>query len=81
LELNGDDLRPLPFSKRKARLARLLARAAAGLAFNEHIEADGAAVFQHACKMGLKASCRSGSTSRIAPGLASPEIRRPKVVR
>jgi bifunctional non-homologous end joining protein LigD len=54
LELNGDDLRPLPFSKRKARLARLLARAAAGLAFNEHIEADGAAVFQHACKMGFE---------------------------
>src|ERR1700704_1002939 len=24
LELNGDDLRPLPFSKRKARLTRLL---------------------------------------------------------
>src|ERR1700704_4208962 len=37
LELNGEDFRPLPFVKRKARLARLLARVAAGLAFNEHI--------------------------------------------
>jgi ATP-dependent DNA ligase len=26
LELNGENLRPLPFSKRKARMARLLAR-------------------------------------------------------
>jgi bifunctional non-homologous end joining protein LigD len=54
LELNGEDLRPLPFSKRKLRLARLLARAAAGLAFNEHIEADGATVFEHARRMGLE---------------------------
>src|ERR1700704_952435 len=54
LELNGDDLRPLPFVTRKAKLARLLARAAAGLAFNEHVEADGAAVFRYACKMGLE---------------------------
>jgi bifunctional non-homologous end joining protein LigD len=39
---------------RKAELARLLARAAAGLAFNEHIEADGATLFHCACKMGLE---------------------------
>jgi len=31
LELNGEDLRPLPFTKRKAKLARLLARAKGGL--------------------------------------------------
>ena len=30
LELNGKDLRPLPLGERKAKLARLLARAAAG---------------------------------------------------
>src|ERR1700730_10811659 len=54
LELNCDDLRPLPFIKRKARLARLLTRAAADLAFNEHIEADGATVFAQVCHMGLE---------------------------
>src|ERR1700674_834672 len=54
LDLNGEDLRPLPFSKRKARLERLLSRAGAGLAFNEHIDADGAALFHYACKMGLE---------------------------
>jgi bifunctional non-homologous end joining protein LigD len=52
LELNGEDLRPMPFSKRKAKLARLLARVREGLALNEHIEADGAAVFEHARRMG-----------------------------
>ena len=29
-------------------------RAAPGLRLNEHIEADGATVFAHACKMGLE---------------------------
>jgi bifunctional non-homologous end joining protein LigD len=54
LELNGADLRPLPFTKRKAGLARILARARGGIALNEHIEADGATVFEHARRMGLE---------------------------
>jgi bifunctional non-homologous end joining protein LigD len=54
LELNGVDLRPLPFSKRKARLAKLLAGGVPGMALNEHIDADGAAVFVEACRMGLE---------------------------
>jgi bifunctional non-homologous end joining protein LigD len=36
LELDGEDLRPLPLSQRKPRLARLLARTRAGIALNEH---------------------------------------------
>jgi hypothetical protein len=52
--LTARNLRPLPFSKRKAKLARLLARGVPGLALNEHIEADGAAVFAEACRMGLE---------------------------
>jgi bifunctional non-homologous end joining protein LigD len=39
---------------RKAKRARLLARNPAGIAFNEHTNDDGAAVFRHACKMGLE---------------------------
>jgi bifunctional non-homologous end joining protein LigD len=55
LELNGEDLRQLPLSKRKDRLQRLLlSRKPAGIAFNEHIYADGATVFQQACAMGLE---------------------------
>jgi bifunctional non-homologous end joining protein LigD len=43
LELNGEDLWPLPLGKREAMLARLLARMSPGIEFNEHIDADGAA--------------------------------------
>jgi hypothetical protein len=44
----------LPLGKRKPRLARLLARAQAGIALNEHTDENGAVVFLHACKMGLE---------------------------
>jgi hypothetical protein len=54
LELNGKDLRPLPLSDRKAKLARLLARAPASIVFNEHTDEDGTTVFRHACKLGLE---------------------------
>jgi bifunctional non-homologous end joining protein LigD len=54
IELDGEDFRLLPLGKRKARLARLLARLAPGIELNEYTDADGAAVFRQACKMGLE---------------------------
>jgi bifunctional non-homologous end joining protein LigD len=55
IELNGDDLRREQLERRKAALARLLARAAPGLRFNEHLdEEDGPLVSHHACKLGLE---------------------------
>jgi bifunctional non-homologous end joining protein LigD len=54
LELDGEDLRPLPLGQRKPRLARLLARAQPGIAINEHTDENGAVVFLHACRMGLE---------------------------
>jgi bifunctional non-homologous end joining protein LigD len=54
LELGGKDLRALPLGERKAKLAKLLARAPVGIVFNEHTDQDGAVVFRHACKMGLE---------------------------
>jgi len=54
IELNGDDLRRDPLEVRKATLKSVLARAGPGLRLNEHIEADGPAVFAHACRMGLE---------------------------
>ena len=55
VELDGDDLRREPLAVRKATLASLLARAAAGLRLNEHMdEANGPLVFAHACKLGLE---------------------------
>jgi bifunctional non-homologous end joining protein LigD len=54
IELDGDDLRRDPLEVRKATLVSVLARAAPGLRFNEHLaEKDGPLVFAHACKLGL----------------------------
>jgi bifunctional non-homologous end joining protein LigD len=54
LEFDGKDLRPLALSERKAKLARLLARAPASIQFNEHTDEDGYVVFRHACKLGFE---------------------------
>jgi bifunctional non-homologous end joining protein LigD len=55
IELNGDDLRHDPLVVRKATLTSVLAKTAAGIRFNEHLEFDdGEAVFHHACRMGLE---------------------------
>jgi ATP-dependent DNA ligase len=77
IELNGDDLRREPFMVRKATLdsllgqemlAGLLESAAPGLRFNAHIEADGPAVFQQACKMGLEGVVSKRKDSRYISG-------------
>jgi bifunctional non-homologous end joining protein LigD len=54
LQLNGVDYRALPLSRRKDRLARLLARAPIGIALKEHTDARGELVFRQACAMGLE---------------------------
>jgi hypothetical protein len=67
VELNGDDLRRDPLEVRKATLASVLAKAEAGIRFNEHLEFDdGEAVFRHACRLGLEGivSKRLGSRYR-----------------
>ena len=63
IELNGDDLRSEPLEWRKAALEPLLARAGYGVRLNEHLEAEGPLVFEHACRMGLEGivSKRKGS--------------------
>jgi ATP-dependent DNA ligase len=55
IELEGDDLRHVPLAVRKTILAHVLARAAAGIRLNEHLDdEDGPLVFAHACKLGLE---------------------------
>jgi len=44
LELDGEDLRRAPIELRKATLKGLLRRVLAGVAFNQHFEADGESV-------------------------------------
>jgi bifunctional non-homologous end joining protein LigD len=69
IELNGDDLRRDPLVVRKATLASVLARAAAGLRFNEHLdEEDGPLVFAHACKLGLEGIVSKRKDSRYISG-------------
>jgi bifunctional non-homologous end joining protein LigD len=61
LELDGEDLQPLLLGQRKPRLARLLARAQAGIALNDHTDENGAVVFRQACvSKRLAAPYRSG---------------------
>jgi bifunctional non-homologous end joining protein LigD len=69
IELNGDDLRRDPLQVRKATLASVIARAAYGLRFNEHMdEEDGALVFQHSCKLGLEGIVSKRSSSPYRSG-------------
>jgi ATP-dependent DNA ligase len=79
LELGGEDWRPRPLEERKARLAKLIAKAPAGLAFNEHMDGDGAAVFAQACKLGLEGivSKRRDHPYRSGPSKAWLKIKNP----
>ena len=52
LELDGVDLRPLPLETRRAALGRLVRQVRSGLHLSDHVEADGLAVFRHACMIG-----------------------------
>ena len=55
LEINGEDMRPYEWHVRRATLHSLLKRAGPGIRLSEHIDGgDGAAVFAHACKLGLE---------------------------
>jgi bifunctional non-homologous end joining protein LigD len=55
LMLDGEDLRPLPWSKRKRRLEELLKLARGEtLSYVEAVEGDGAKVYAEACKLGLE---------------------------
>jgi ATP-dependent DNA ligase len=68
LELNGDDLRREPLERRKAKLERLLGRVGSGVRFNEHLEAEGPLVFEHACRMGMEGIVSKRKGSRYQSG-------------
>ena len=69
IELNGDDLRRDPLQVRKATLTSVVAKAGAGIRFNEHLDFDdGEAVFRHACKMGLEGIVSKRLGSRYTSG-------------
>ena len=69
LELDGEDLRPLPLEERKARLAKLLRRAPTGIHLVEHESGDGSKIFEAACQLGLEGivSKRRNASYRAGP--------------
>lgn len=54
LELDGADVRREAWDTRKTRLAKLLAKQPDGIAYNDHTDLPGQAVYEAACKMGLE---------------------------
>jgi bifunctional non-homologous end joining protein LigD len=66
LEVDGEDLRRIPIEQRKSLLAKLLSYPHAGIAFNQHYEADGPLIYKHACALGCEGivSKRLGSAYR-----------------
>jgi bifunctional non-homologous end joining protein LigD len=59
----------IPLAVRKATLERILARAAPGIRFNEHLdEEDGPLVFHHACKLGLEGIVSKRRDSHYSSG-------------
>jgi bifunctional non-homologous end joining protein LigD len=69
LELDGRDLRPEPWARRREALVRVLADADDGIRLCEHIEdVDGAVVFRQACVMGLEGIVAKRIDSRYCSG-------------
>src|SRR5438128_3685051 len=54
LFLNGEDLRTLPLTERKARLKRLLRRKRSRILYVDHIEASGKKFFGKVCELDLE---------------------------
>ena len=71
IELNGDDLRCDPLEDRKARLEVMLAKAEAGIKFNDHMVGEGEVVFRHACKLGLEGIVLKRKDSAYRSGRSS----------
>jgi bifunctional non-homologous end joining protein LigD len=79
IELDGEDLRRLPFLDRKAALTQLLGDLKAGILLNEHIAEDGPTVFAYACRLGAEGigSKRVDGTYRSGPSRTWIKVRNP----
>jgi bifunctional non-homologous end joining protein LigD len=77
IALDGDDLCRDPLEVRKTTLRSVLAKAAPGVKFNEHLEHDdGEVVFRHACKLGLEGIVSKRKDSPYRSGLSSDWLKR-----
>ncbi len=75
LWLDGEDLRALPLSERKARLEKLLKKAPPQIVYVEALKGDGAAIFKEACKLGLEGLVSKQARSRYASGRSETWIK------
>jgi bifunctional non-homologous end joining protein LigD len=77
LELDGRDLRAQRWDERRSLLTQLLDHCQQhGIRLSEHVaDADGAAVFQQACVMGLEGIVAKRAIAAIAPGAAANGLR------
>jgi bifunctional non-homologous end joining protein LigD len=69
MEVDGQDIRPEPLEERRKRLTKLLSRAMRdGIQLSEALTGDGAAIFRHACGLGLKGIVSKRIGSRYVSG-------------
>jgi ATP-dependent DNA ligase len=69
LSIGDNDIRPEPLHIRKGRLTKLLAYSSNGIQRSEHLEGPvGPRMFEHACRMDLRGSCRSTGIVPTEPG-------------
>jgi bifunctional non-homologous end joining protein LigD len=72
MELDGQDVRPEPLEERRKRVAKLLSRSNKamrdGIQLSEAITGDGAAIFRHACGLGLEGIVSKRLGSRYVSG-------------
>ena len=69
LRLDNERLHTLPLVERKARLKRLLGRRKGGrLRYAEHVDGDGRAFFDEACRLGLEGIISKRASEPYRPG-------------
>lgn len=75
----GEDIRRQPLIERKKELRWVLRSAREGLQYVEHIEGDGAKMFEAVCKLGLEGivSKRATSVYRSGPSRTWIKIKNP----
>src|SRR3954451_8779765 len=76
MEVDGENMRSEPLEERRKRLARLLSRSnkamRQGIQLSESLTGDGAAIFRHACGLGLDWSYPSHAGPKKNPA-ADPQ--------
>ncbi|WP_396271104.1 DNA ligase D [Granulicella paludicola] len=71
LHLDDHNLRDLPLLERKKTLQQLLANAPAEIRLSEHLDTDGAAMFQKACELHAEGIISKRADSRYISGRSS----------